>query len=129
MNVQSWDEDSRPPKLILVVDDEEMVLRMVKRILESHGYRVVTASDGTKALEYFSKNKDVVSAVITDMNMPQIDGPATVKALRQVDPKVKIIASSGVRTKADTMKAVGECEFLAKPYSVTNLLETLGHVL
>ena len=102
---------------------------MVKRILEAHGYQVVTASDGNKALAYFSQNKGVVSAVITDMNMPQIDGPATVRALRQVDPDVKIIASSGFRTKAETAQTVGECEFLAKPYSVTNLLETLGRVL
>jgi CheY-like chemotaxis protein len=118
-------------ELVLVVDDEAAIRDIAKQILESYGYRVLTAGDGTEALALFAQRKADIRVIITDMIMPYMDGAATVRALRKIDPSVRIIASSGFSAGAQGKDAAapGTDGFLVKPYTSETLLETLRTVL
>ena len=118
-------------ELILVVDDEMAILEITKGTLEMHGYRALTASDGTEAVALYAQHKDEIKVVLTDMMMPYMDGPATIRALQKMNPRVKIIASSGL-TETARMAEVsngGVSRFLSKPYTAEKLLETVAEIL
>jgi CheY-like chemotaxis protein len=115
-------------ELILVVDDEAPVRMVTRRMLESFGYRVVLAPDGAQAVALYARQKDDIAAVITDMMMPVMDGPATIRALRSIRPDVRIIAASGLHGR-DVMPSVEAPIFLAKPYSAEALLTSLRRLL
>lgn len=119
-------------ELILLVDDEKIVQEISKVTLEDHGYRVLTAGDGIEALEIFRQEGRNISAVLTDMMMPRMDGAATIRALRNLDPEVRIIATSGLTAVTDpnsesSIKAARA--FIPKPYSTALLLKTLYKVI
>src|SRR5581483_9295356 len=83
-------------ELVLLVDDEAAIREITRGTLEAYGYNVMTAADGTEAVAIYAANKDSIQVVLTDMMMPYMDGPATIRALRKMDPRVRIIASSGL---------------------------------
>jgi len=116
---------------ILVVDDEASLREVMKVILERNGYRVITASDGAEAIASYVQNGAEIKAVIMDMVMPIMDGPASIKALHKINPEVKIIAASGLMERDKLAEITGiEVEaFLSKPYKAYNLLTTLYKVL
>ena len=119
-------------ELILVVDDEAPVRLVTRRMLEAFGYRVALASDGAEAVALYAKQKDEIAAVITDMMMPVMDGPATIRALKSMRADVRIIAASGLHGRgsdlhAGSTEAIGH--FLPKPYSAETLLTALRRVL
>jgi hypothetical protein len=118
-------------ELILVVDDETGVREITRQILESHGYRVVTAGDGTEALVLYVQRKDEIRVLIIDMMMPYMDGTATIRAIRKIDAKAPIIATSGLMTNgyAKEARGLGVDAFLAKPHTAETLLQTLRDVL
>jgi two-component system, cell cycle sensor histidine kinase and response regulator CckA len=118
-------------ELILVVDDEEAIRQITKGTLETFNYRVLTAADGTEAVALYAQNRDEVAAVITDMMMPFMDGPATMRALQKMNPQVKVIAASGLGAgdKAAEAAAAGALAFLPKPYTAEKLLKTLAEIL
>ncbi|HKS27670.1 MAG TPA: PAS domain S-box protein [Pyrinomonadaceae bacterium] len=118
-------------ELILVVDDEESIREITRGTLETFGYRVLVASDGTEAVALYAENKDEIKAVLTDMMMPFMDGPATIRALRRLNPQVKIIAASGLSAsdKATEASSVGAKTFLPKPYTAEKLLRALDELL
>jgi PAS domain S-box-containing protein len=118
-------------ELILVVDDEESIREITRGTLETFGYRVMTASDGTEALAIYADRKNEIAVVLTDMIMPFMDGPATIRALQRMNPEVKIIAASGLGTgqRAGEGTLEGVSVFLNKPYTAEKLLKTLAHVL
>ena len=118
-------------ELILVVDDEESIREITRGTLETFGYRVLTASDGTEALALYADNKNEIAVVLTDMVMPFMDGPATIRALQRMNPKIRIIAASGlgVGQHAGEGALEGVSVFLNKPYTAEKLLKTLAQVL
>ncbi len=118
-------------ELILIVDDEAAIREIAKATLETYGYRVVTASDGTEAIAVYAQHRDEIKVVITDMMMPYMDGPATIRALQKMDPQVKIIASSGLAENArmSDARGTGVKIFLSKPYSGEKLLKALAEML
>jgi two-component system, cell cycle sensor histidine kinase and response regulator CckA len=118
-------------ELILVVDDEESIRQITKGTLETFGYRVVTASDGTEAVALYAQHRDGVALVLTDMMMPFMDGPATIRALQKMNPQVRVIAASGLAAgdKAAEAAAAGAHDFLPKPYTAEKLLKTLAEIL
>jgi CheY-like chemotaxis protein len=95
--------------------------------LETFGYKVLTASDGTEALAVFAQHLQEVSCVITDMMMPFMDGPATIRALRKLRPQLKIIATSGLKANGKAVEAanLGVTTFLQKPYTAEALAPDL----
>jgi len=116
---------------VLIVDDEPSIREITRGMLESTGYRVLSASDGSEALKLYGLRKGEIAAVITDLMMPVLDGTATIRALKALDPAVRIVASSGFGTEAtvSAAKAVGAAFFLQKPYSSGTLLRTLDKLL
>jgi PAS domain S-box-containing protein len=118
-------------ELILVVDDEETIRQITASTLETFGYRVLTASDGTEAVALYAEHRNEVAVVLTDMLMPFMDGPATIRALLKMEPGVKIIAASGLTAgqRAGEASLEGVKIFLNKPYTAEKLLKALGEVL
>jgi PAS domain S-box-containing protein len=115
-------------ELILVVDDEAPVRMVTRRMLEAFGYRVALAGDGAEAVALYSEQKDAIAAVITDMMMPVMDGPATITALRGMRADVRIIASSGLHGRGSDAHASAIASvrhFLPKPYTAGELLSAL----
>lgn len=117
-------------ELILVVDDEDTIRDITKTSLESHNYQAITASDGIEAIALYVENQDKISLVLTDMVMPSMDGMTTIKTLQKINPKVKIIAVSGLATtnKVNAARDAGVKAFLAKPYTANQLLQTISAV-
>jgi two-component system, cell cycle sensor histidine kinase and response regulator CckA len=118
-------------EMILVVDDEESIREITRGTLEAFGYRVLTAGDGTEALAIYADRKNEIAVVLTDMVMPFMDGPATIRALQRMNRDVKIIAASGLGTghHAGEGALEGVSVFLNKPYTAEKLLKTLAHLL
>ena len=118
-------------ELILIVEDELSLRDITRQILESYGYQVVTAADGTEALAQYLERKGEIRLVFTDMMMPYMDGAATIRAIRKIDPRACIIATSGLMVSeyAKEAKDLGAQEFLGKPYTAETLLKSLKEVL
>ena len=109
---------------ILVVDDQKMMQDVVARALRRAGYFVVTASNGQEALEKFhSFSPDLV---ITDVVMPEKDGIELTKAIRSLNPDVKILAMSGydgtnVTDFLSIVRHLGADDVLGKPFDFNRL--------
>lgn len=118
-------------ELILVVDDEESIREITRGTLETFGYRVLTASDGTEALALYADKKKEIAVVLTDIVMPFMDGPATIRALQKMNSQIKIIAASGLTAghKPGESSPEGVKIFLSKPYTAEKLLKALAKVL
>jgi two-component system cell cycle sensor histidine kinase/response regulator CckA len=118
-------------ELILVVDDEAAIREIAKQTLENYGYSVLTANDGAEAVALYAEHKDEIRAVLTDTMMPYMDGPATIRALYRLNPRVKVIATSGLDANADPVETAGAGvkAFLSKPFTAEKLLLTLAGVL
>ncbi|MBW4561873.1 MAG: PAS domain S-box protein [Mojavia pulchra JT2-VF2] len=118
-------------ELILVVDDEVSICEITKTTLESHNYRILTASDGIAALALYAQHNHEISVVLIDLMMPEMDGSRTIHMLQRMNPQPKIIAMSGLMAYEATAQKIslGIQEFLAKPFTAEELLSTLHQVL
>ncbi|HEX4007285.1 MAG TPA: response regulator [Acidobacteriaceae bacterium] len=103
----------RPKKTILCVDDNEQILSVRKFLLETRGYRVLSARNAEDALEIFRKGN--IDLVLSDLVMPQIDGNEMVRRMKDITPEVPMILISGsVKTferanRADAFLPKGAC--------------------
>ena len=118
-------------ELILIVDDEENIRNVTKATLERFGYRVILAKEGTEALAAFAQPGNEIAAVLTDMAMPYMDGLSLVRALREIDPDVEIIAMSGLMSAGQTaeLRSLKVHKFLTKPFTAEALLNMLAEVI
>jgi CheY-like chemotaxis protein len=118
-------------ELVLVVDDEPPIREALVRTLTSNGYRAYTAEDGSDALALYFQRRKEISLVITDIAMAQMDGVALVRALRKLDPGVRVIASSGHFQKENIviLEGLGVKTFLDKPYTAEKLLRAVSVAL
>ncbi len=119
---------------ILVVDDEPGIASIVRQTLETFGYQVETAADGHEALELYRERGQEIDLVLTDLMMPNMDGPTLIKEIRRLDPDVPIVAASGRGSEdlwsgTDGPAVGGAQRFLPKPYTARRLLTTLQQVL
>jgi CheY-like chemotaxis protein len=118
-------------EMVLVIDDEDAIRETARATLERFGYRALIADNGATALGIFSSHKDEIGVVITDMMMPVMDGPVTIRALQKLNPQVRIIASSGLTDSIDAadLGRLGVKTFLIKPYDAKTLLKTVAQAL
>ncbi len=115
---------------ILVVEDEESIRDVTFSTLEMNGYKVLTADDGAEAVAVYAENTDKIKVILMDMMMPIMNGPASIRAIRRVNPEVKIIAVSGLAEKDRLAKVADYTNaFLSKPYTAERLLKTIHEVL
>ncbi|MBY0493206.1 MAG: response regulator [Cyanobacteria bacterium] len=111
-------------EMILVVDDEEPVLRMTTLVLESFGYRVLAAISGAEAETLFREHRDEIKVVFTDMTMPGMDGATLIRRVREIDPDARVIAASGLGA-AQAARVAGVRRFLSKPYTADTVLKAI----
>jgi PAS domain S-box-containing protein len=116
---------------ILVVDDEESIREITKKILEKHGYSVLLACEGTEAVALYAQHRQDVKLVMTDMLMPFMDGFSTIRALQKMNPQIRLIAASGVGStpRLTDPSELGVRAFLRKPFTAEVLLRTLREAL
>ncbi len=116
---------------ILLVEDEEFLLDLVRLMLESKGYTVYGAKDGIEAIELYKLHKEEISLVFTDMGLPGLTGIDQFKRLKEINPNIKVIFASGFfepDIKSELVKA-GATGFIQKPYTTDDVLRTLREVL
>lgn len=116
---------------VLIVEDEEMLLELLKAVLEEHGYRVLTAKDGLEAIDVFSSHKDEITLVISDMGLPKLGGWDAFQKMREIRGDAKVILASGYfdyNLKAEMVKA-GAFDFIQKPYDVNALIKTIQKLI
>lgn len=117
-------------ELIVVVDDDARVREMTAAILSRHGYRVLTASDGTEAVAMFAARGCEISMVITDVRMPNLDGAALANVVLQLNPLVKILAMSGLSSGGQNLQMQRYAgAFLYKPFKIEALLHAVHSLL
>ncbi len=118
-------------EVILVIDDEASIREITKETLESHNYSVLTAGDGAEAISLYVRHRNDVKLVLTDMMMPYMDGVATIRAFRKIDPRLKILAASGLSQGMKSVEDLGLTieGFLPKPYTAGMLLNLIRSVL
>ena len=117
--------------LILVVDDSASIRDMVSFTLNSAGYESHTSNDGVDALEYATKN--AVTAVVTDVNMPNMDGITLISELRKLEhyrhTPILVLTTEKGNGKKLTGKSVGATGWIVKPFHPESLLKTIRRVL
>jgi CheY-like chemotaxis protein len=117
-------------ELVLLIDDEGPIRFIMKKALELGGYQALTAANGREGLAVYEKNRDEISLVITDMAMPEMDGPHAIGLLRRINPFVKILVMTGHDTedalKESNLKPNG---FLQKPFDPNKLINAVGQIL
>jgi two-component system, cell cycle sensor histidine kinase and response regulator CckA len=117
-------------ELILVVDDEAPIRETTQTILEAFNYRVLTANNGRDAIAVYAQHRSKIRAVLMDMMMPEMDGTTAIHNLQQLNPSVKIIATSGLGVNHQQVaQALGTHTTLPKPYTAEELLNTLHLIL
>ncbi|MBN1342270.1 MAG: PAS domain S-box protein [Phycisphaerae bacterium] len=116
---------------ILVVDDEEQVLRVAQALLERAGYSVLTAGDGRAAVRVFREHAGEIAAVLLDLTMPELNGDETFNAIRHIRPDARVILSSGYSQQEATKKFAGKdlSGFIQKPYVGDSLVQKISEVL
>jgi len=116
---------------VLLADDEEMVRKVGVGMLESLGFRVLTARDGQEAVEIFAAHRDEIVCVLLDLTMPRLGGDAAFREIRRLDPDTKVVLSSGYNEETVAQGVVGEglAGFLQKPYKLDSLAAMLRKAL
>jgi PAS domain S-box-containing protein len=122
--------ESSPPevaKRVLVVEDEEVVRGLVRQVLEGQGYVVLVAQDGQDAIELAARN--TIDVLLTDLTMPNVGGRELAERLRETQPGLKVVYMSGYVEDGLTGVLPPATSFLGKPFTFSELTETVRHVL
>jgi len=125
------DIDWCPTGSILVVDDEETVREMAVMMLEEIGFGTLSAEDGVQAIEAYREHHDEIALVLLDMTMPRMDGRTCFAKLREMNPDVRVVLSSGY-SEQDATNSFADHElagFVQKPYRLATLRAKLREVL
>ena len=121
-------QKSTGKNLILFADDEDNIIKSATMLLRHKGYKVISASNGAEALSKFSEHQAEIGLVITDFSMPVMDGPALIKAIRQISPSVGIVLCTGMEMQ-DTCDEISGLDIngtIFKPFSASALAETVS---
>jgi nitrogen-specific signal transduction histidine kinase len=121
----------RGSETLLIVDDEQIILHVAAEMLTHLGYRVLSTDSGDKAIELYKANLGKVDLVILDMIMPKMGGGAVFDQLKKIDPKIKVILSSGYALSGQATEILDRgCRgFIQKPYDLTSLSKKVREAL
>jgi two-component system cell cycle sensor histidine kinase/response regulator CckA len=116
---------------VIFVDDEEVILDVGRDLLEKMGYKVLTARGGREAIELYEKNQDDIDIVILDMIMPHMSGSDTYDRMKEINPDIKVLLSSGysIGGQATDILNRGCNGFIQKPFSMNELSVAIRQVL
>jgi len=118
-------------KTILVIDDEELLIKICEMMLKRLGHKVFKAHSGSEGLKIFETNRNQIDLIISDMNMPEMDGQEVIAKLRKIDRNVKVLLSSGALLDSDEKDVIkrGFNGFVKKPYKINMLSEKITEIL
>jgi len=118
-------------EMILLVDDENLILEVGKKILDKLGYKVIVAKSGREAIEIYKAEQQNIDMVILDMIMPDLDGKMAYEKLKEINPAIKVLLSSGysISGQAQEILDKGCNEFIQKPYNLKDLSLKLREIL
>ncbi len=122
---------SKTCRTVLVIDDEEDVREILQMMLESTGLVVLTAADGPEGIELFRQQSSHIAAVLLDMTMPRMGGVEVLAELRRLDEGIPVLLCSGYGPQNTPAKLPLDqiAGFIAKPFEMDNLLETVFAVI
>lgn len=129
---QVGDENLVPGQgTVLVVDDEDEIRSIAAEVLQSCGYRVLTANDGWQAVELYRAKAHEIAAVLLDVAMPRMTGNKALEKLREINPSVRVLMSSGHSEDERVVSAMktGALGFLHKPYTAEQLSQAIAKIL
>ena len=117
--------------MILLVDDEPLIGQVGAELLKSLNYDVLVAQNGNEALELYSRNREKIRLVILDMVMPGMGGDQVFEKLKEIDPRVRVLLSSGysLNEQAEEILNKGCQGFLQKPFNMVDLSNKLKQIL
>ena len=116
---------------ILLVDDEEMIIDVGAQVLKKLGYEVLTARHGKEAVAVYQQNSQRIAIVILDLIMPEMGGGETYDRLKEIDPDVKVLLSSGYSLDGQATEILNRgCDgFIQKPFSLKDLSQKLRKII
>lgn len=116
---------------VLVVDDEAGVRKLLKTIIERSGYSVITASDGSEAIDIMEREGDQIDLVILDLTMPIMNGEETFRELQRMRPNTPVLVSSGFNESEAVQRFLGKglAGFIQKPYTARRVTESIRQTL
>jgi CheY-like chemotaxis protein len=119
------------PETVLLVDDEDFILKVGSQILQELGYAVLTACSGQEALEIYSEKKDEIDIVVLDMIMPGMGGGETFDSIKALKLDAKVLLSSGysIMGEASDILSRGCQGFIQKPFTMKSFSEKLRQIL
>ncbi len=128
---KSADHATKGNETILLVDDEVMVLEVGVEVLRELGYTVLEAQGGRQAVELYNKKRDAIDLVILDMIMPDMGGGETYDMMREINPEVKVLLSSGYSIDGEATGILERgCDgFIQKPFSIEELSTKIREIL
>ncbi|GMQ99673.1 MAG: hypothetical protein BMS9Abin18_0496 [Zetaproteobacteria bacterium] len=130
-NSEGQEVNTRFSGMALVVDDEEIVRETASSLLKHMGFDVLVAKDGQAGVEAFRKNKDTITVVLLDMNMPRMNGKEACRKMKNMRPNIPIILASGYSEThlSDDFMKKRTAGFLHKPYSKMHLAQILHRAM
>jgi CheY-like chemotaxis protein len=116
---------------ILLVDDEKIILNVGMELLKSIGYQVLVAGSGKEAIEVFKKNHDNIEMIILDTIMPEMGGDETYEKLKEINPGIKVLLSSGYGIDDQAVQILAnDCDgFIQKPFNLEDLSQSTRAIL
>jgi two-component system, cell cycle sensor histidine kinase and response regulator CckA len=120
---------------VLVVDDEPALVNLAKMALEAGGYEVLTAFNGRQALEVYANQKDRIDLLLTDMNMPRMNGAELACSLVELLPGLPVVFMTGDHTATPKLEILvrhgpfSDCRIIRKPFTPAQLLEEVAHLI
>ena len=125
------DYSSIKGKTFLLIDDEPMVTDICEMMLKKLGHKVLKAHSGSEGIKLYESNRNQIDLIISDLNMPEMNGQEVVDKLRRMDHNIKVLLSSGGLSVAEENKVVsrGFNGFLKKPYNMNTLSEKIAEIL
>lgn len=131
--VQKNTEDVLPcgTETVMVVDDDDMIRTLGVMTLEHQGYSVLSAADGTEAVETFSNHLSVVDLVVLDLFLPGMSGQEVLDRMRAVKPAIPVIITSGhdFESDRDLFKELKADDYVLKPFTIADLAYSVRNVL
>ena len=115
---------SKKRKTVLIVEDEDVLLELLRGMLEANGFDVVVAMDGVEAVRLYRERGSGIDVVLTDMGLPALGGWEVLEEVLKMNPSAKVICASGFLDSSirEEMIAAGAAEFIQKPYSYEGLV-------
>ncbi len=116
---------------VLLVDDEEVILEVGQELLEAMGYRALIARNGKEAVEVYKKNRDEIDIVLLDMVMPNMGGGEAYDRIKEINPDVKVLLSSGYSISGEATEILERgCDgFIQKPFNIKQLSQWIRQIL